>query len=120
MIRDKKSRNKFIMKTKNSSRSQTALRDSVRQPDRSFSRRDLRPSFDQLPAFAEASAGKPPREGWAERRQAPGACEAPGPAMTLQAEALARRPTSPCDRGRAPLGAPSLAIFGLGVRVSAF
>jgi hypothetical protein len=56
----------------------------------------------------------PPREGRTERRQTPGACEAPGPAMTLQAGALARRPASPCDRGRAPLGAPSVAILGLG------
>ena len=34
--------------------------------------------------------------------------------VTRRAGALARRPASPCDRGRAPLGAPSVAIFGLG------
>ena len=38
--------------------------------------------------------------------------------MTRHAEALARRPASPCDRGRAPLGALPWRFLGLRVRVS--
>src|SRR5438128_12271489 len=38
--------------------------------------------------------------------------------MTRHAEALARRLASPCDRGRAPLGAPPWRFLGLRVRVS--
>jgi hypothetical protein len=60
-------------------------------------------------------ANFPPREGWAERRQAPGACEAPVPANNARGRgACEARPGVPCDRDAAPLGAPSLAIFGLG------
>src|SRR5712675_3316879 len=35
-------------------------------------------------------------------------------AVTRHTGALARRPCVPCDRDAAPLGAPSVAIFGLG------
>ena len=46
-----------------------------------------------------------PNEGRAERRKAPG-CSGTRRHISGCAGTLARRPTSPCDRGRAPCGAP--------------
>ena len=54
----------------------------------------------------------PPNEGSGAPRDA-GCCETPlACRCERHAEALARRLASPCDRGRAPLGAPRVAIFG--------
>ena len=50
----------------------------------------LRPSFDQFP----------PREGWAERRQAPGACEAPVPANDARGRGACEAPRRPLRSGR--------------------
>ncbi len=83
-----------------------------------------RPGFDLLPASAEASAGKPPCEGWAVRRQAHGcsgtrrACRVRGASALLARQA--RHPAG-ClashDAGRAPIGAPPWR-FWAGVRAS--
>ena len=64
------------------------------------------------PSFAPA-----PNEGWMERRDGAG-CLRGTPGVLRHAEALARRLASPCDRERAPLGAPTVAILGLRVRAS--
>src|SRR5438105_2584442 len=81
-----------------------------------------------IPACARASLSSP-NDGGRSAETAPGACEAPvgvplrvktrvNALLTRHAGTLARRPASPCDRERAPLGAPPWRFLGLRVRVS--
>src|SRR5215471_16361799 len=57
----------------------------------------------------------PETEGWRSADTRPVLARHRWPAKDgSRAGALARRPGVPCDRDAAPLGAPSVAIFGLG------